>query len=273
MRHATSWRKRRMRVHCTWWVPFAWLGWFCERLRGWLDEWAFLDILERLGHLAILVAVVLYVVERPERRKVKQYYAWQIINSSEERRPDGGRSYAIQDLLGDGVSLAGINLIDAILPHNMDFRNADLRRGRFLGAELLGADFRRAVLSDSEFQGALLSRADFSEAHLKKTELGGADLAGATFVDANLCAARLIGARIKAVDFSRADLRRADMTGLVDWRDIRSIRLANVFGVREPPSGFLEWARAHGAVEIEDDLQWRQRIAQEGRSGAAKSVE
>jgi uncharacterized protein YjbI with pentapeptide repeats len=308
-RRTTSWKERRMGVRCTWWVPFAFAEWFCERLSDRLDRWAFLDVLERVGHLAILVAVVFYIVEAPERRKGNQYYAWQIINSLKGSRTDGGRKYAIQDLLRDGVSLAGIDLTDAILP-NVDFKNADLRQGRFWRAELLDADFQRAVLSGSRFNESLLNRANFSEARLKNVEFGEAcledanfshadleeanfynaklrnaaftdsnlsgakleraDLTGAAFVDANLCAARLGQADVAGVDFSRANLRRVRLTACVHWKDIKNVRLANIIGMPEPPPGFLEWAREHGAVEIEDDLEWKRLIDQERRKGGGR---
>jgi len=309
-RQTTTWQQRKRSVRYRWAVPFVFTEWFCEHLSDRLKKWAFLDVLERIGHLAVLVAVVFYIVEAPERRKVNQYYAWQIINSLTGSHTDGGRRYAIHDLLRDGVSLAGINLTDAILP-DMDFRNADLRRGRFWRAELLDADFRRAVLSDSDFGWSLLNRANFSEAHLENVEfteacldnadfshsdLGGAqfyltklrntvfadanlsreileraDLTGAAFVDANLCAAKLVHADVADVDFSRANLRRVAMSNCVHWADIKSIRLANIKGIVEPPAGFLEWARDHGAVEIEDDLEWQRLINQDAQRGGAKS--
>ena len=75
MRHITSWKERRMGVRRTWVVPFVFAEWSCERLSAWLAGLAFLDVLERIGHLTVLVAVVLYIVEAPERHKVKQYYA------------------------------------------------------------------------------------------------------------------------------------------------------------------------------------------------------
>jgi uncharacterized protein YjbI with pentapeptide repeats len=288
-RHITSWKERSVVVRCRWAVPFAFVEWFCEHLSDRLNKWAFLDVLERIGHLAVLVAVVFYIMEAPERRKVKQYYAWQIINSLKDSRTDGGRKYAIHDLIQDGVSLAGIELMYAILPH-VDFKNADLRQGRFEGAELLDADFQRAVLSGSKFDESLLSRANFSEACMKNVEFGsarlenanfshadlekanfqGAKLKNAVFADSNLSGARLDRVDLTGVDFSRANLRRVELGGCVHWKDIKSIRLANITGVTEPEKGFLEWAREHGAVEIEDDLKWKHLIDQEGRNGAVR---
>jgi hypothetical protein len=281
-RQTIRWQARRATVRYRWAVPFVFTEWACEHLSDRLKKWAFLDVLERIGHLAVLVAVVFYIVEVPERRKVKQYYAWQIINSLKGSRTDGGRKYAIQDLLRDGVSLAGIELIYAILP-NMDFRNGDLRQGRFEGAELLDANFQHAVLSGSRFGQSLLNRANFSDACLKNVEftearLDNADfshadlekasfyrarLTNAAFVDSNLSEATLALADFTGVDFSKADLRRVVLEKCEHWKDIKNIRLANIMDVRQPPAGFLEWAREHGAVEIEDNLEWKRLIDQE----------
>jgi hypothetical protein len=39
----------------------------------------------------------------------------------------------------------------------------------------------------------------------------------------------------------KADLRNTDLHG-TKWQDIAEIKLANVFGVKNTPAGFLEWA-------------------------------
>jgi len=40
------------------------------------------------------------------------------------------------------------------------------------------------------------------------------------------------------------------------WQSIKSIRYANIYGVKSPPNGFEEWALEHGAVSIEDAAEW-----------------
>jgi hypothetical protein len=49
------------------------------------------------------------------------------------------------------------------------------------------------------------------------------------------------------VELSNADLRFADLKG-ARWEKIEKIEAANVYGVRNAPAGFVEWALQHKAV-------------------------
>lgn len=68
-----SWRERRKKIKYRWAVPFVYLEWNCERLSDLLKRWAFLEVLEHLGRLTIIVAVVFYFMESESRRKAKHY--------------------------------------------------------------------------------------------------------------------------------------------------------------------------------------------------------
>ncbi len=37
--------------------------------------------------------------------------------------------------------------------------------------------------------------------------------------------------------------------------------MANILNCRNPPDGFVPWALAHGAVQIDSDNDWQSRIA------------
>jgi uncharacterized protein YjbI with pentapeptide repeats len=67
-----------------------------------------------------------------------------------------------------------------------------------------------------------------------------ANLDDADFFGADLGQADLTGAHL-----SKADLRNTDLSG-IKWQEIAEIRLANVFGVKNAPSGFLAWAAKMG---------------------------
>jgi uncharacterized protein YjbI with pentapeptide repeats len=67
----------------------------------------------------------------------------------------------------------------------------------------------------------------------------GADLSSADLADASL---------------DRADLRNTDLTS-IHWQQIRSIRGANLFGIKNAPPGFLKWALQQGAVQTDSDSQ------------------
>src|SRR5215475_3710574 len=60
---------------------------------------------------------------------------------------------------------------------------------------------------------------------------------------------------LTGLDASLADLRNADLRG-VRWDGVASMRLANVFGVRNAPDGFVAFALAHGAVSAASDEEW-----------------
>jgi uncharacterized protein YjbI with pentapeptide repeats len=71
--------------------------------------------------------------------------------------------------------------------------------------------------------------------------------------------ANLTGANLSRTDLSRADLRNADLQAIV-WRDIQSIRLANIKGIKNPPPDFVDWAMKNGAVSLSNDDEWNAAI-------------
>jgi len=47
------------------------------------------------------------------------------------------------------------------------------------------------------------------------------------------------------------------------WQKIEGIKLANVFGIKNAPAGFLNWAIQNGAVSTESDTEWQALLARE----------
>src|SRR6476660_5967717 len=74
-----------------------------------------LELLEYLGTFSILIAVIVYFVEAPQRRKTKHYQAWQVINTAQGKGGSGGRIDALEQLNEDGVALEGGDVSDASL--------------------------------------------------------------------------------------------------------------------------------------------------------------
>jgi len=70
--------------------------------------------------------------------------------------------------------------------------------------------------------------------------------------DADLNSVDLSGSNLLDAVLDRADLRFANV-GDIDWKGIKSIKGANVFGIKNAPAGFSVWAKDNGAVEIEND--------------------
>jgi len=128
------WSLYRQKARFRWMIPFFGLGWFWEWVAYALSGWVFVEVLEYLGTLSLLVAVIFYFADGPNRRKQKHYQAWQVINTAQGKGGSGGRVEALQELLADGVSLAGIDVSDAFL-RNVELNGAQLVRSNFPDAE------------------------------------------------------------------------------------------------------------------------------------------
>jgi len=266
-----SWRERDQFIKHKWFVPFIYVEWRCEQLSKLLEQWAFLDILKYLGRFAILVAVFFYFAEAGDRQMTKHYQAWQIINSAQAKAGSGGRMDALEDLNRDRVPLTGIDLSGAHLRDielkrtllreaklsESDLTEANLTEADFTGADIVGTKLTRANLSNAVFLNANLTDvllfnanlrdADFTFANLFNAKLGGADLTNANLSDAD----------ISNASFQAACFNGANLMNIRNWQKIESIEFANISNVKNPPTGFINWANEQGAVEIEDEEEWK----------------
>jgi hypothetical protein len=236
-----SWEEFRSRVKHGWAMPFVWAEYRLEWVAYWLSNWRFLEVLEYLGSLGVLIAVIFYFAESGDRLKQKHYQAWQVINSAQGKGGNGGRMEALEELNADGVSLVGVDLSSAFL-QGVELRSAKLARAVFDGADAREADLREAAVEDASLRSANFRGARMTGLSLQGSVLDDADLSGAELQRADLSRASLEG----------ADLRNADLDE-VKWRELKSVKGANVLGVRNAPHGFLEWAMAHGAVRKEGE--------------------
>jgi hypothetical protein len=213
------------------WVAFA------------LSRWTFLDVLEYLEGFSVLIAVIFYFSESGDRLKQKHYQAWQVINTAQGKGGSGGRIEALQELNRDGVPLVGVDVSGAFL------QNAHLEKARLLRSNFSAADVR-----DANFNFA-----DFSDADLRTGNFRGSHLRGASFQRADLQDADLTGADLTGADLSGATLTNADLSNTslsnLRWRDLGSVKNANIYGVKDAPDGFISWAKQHGAVQTEPDSQ------------------
>ena len=91
---------------------------------------------------------------------------------------------------------------------------------------------------------------------LDDAEFFGANLKEALLIEANLCRADLSGADLSKAYLSCADLCHAKLDGIRNWKAIECLKRANIFGVRDAPAGFVEWAiETKGAVAIESTAE------------------
>jgi Pentapeptide repeats (8 copies) len=235
-----NWSERRSAMRHGWALPFVGLEYGMDWLAYWLSHWSFLEVLEYLGSLGVLVAVIFYFAESGDRRKQKHYQAWQVINSAEGKGGNGGRIEALEELNADGVSLVGVRLSSAFL---MGVR---LPKGKLARADFDGADARNAVLTGATVEDASLRSSNFRGARLE-----GVSFARSTLNDADLTGADLKNADLTGASLEDTDLRNANLEG-VKWGSLVSVKGANVSGVKNAPSGFVEWATGNGAVRAEE---------------------
>lgn len=221
--------------------PFLATEYACEWAVYWLSNWSFLETLEYLSSLSLLIAVIFYFSDHGNRIKQRHYQAWQVINTAQGKGGAGGRIDALQELNQDGVALIGVDLSDAFL-QGIRLQNAKLTRSNFHNADVRNSSFAGSDLSDATLAGANFRGSDFHGAALRGTILTDADLSGANLADVDLN-----GANLDDVDLHGADLRN------LHWKGIASVNTANLAGVRNAPPDFLAWALQNGAMQATPD--------------------
>lgn len=240
-RRPESWAERRARVSARWMKPFWWMEYQMEWCAYLLSNWTFLEVLEYLSSFGVLVAVVFYFAESGDRLKQKHYQAWQVINTAQGKGGNGGRIDALRELNADGVPLVGVDLSMAFL-QGIRLKKVNLSR-----ANLAEADARNAELAGANLENASLRGANFRDAKMPGVSLRGSFLDDADFTGAELRDADLTGTSLERADFSGVDLEG------VKWEQVRSVKKMNIYGVKNAPARFVNWALAHGAVETKEE--------------------
>jgi hypothetical protein len=234
-----SWKALRARVKHGWTVPFMAFEWVWEWVAFALSNWRFLEVLEYLGSFSVLVGVIFYFSESGDRIKQRHYQAWQVINTAQGKGGSGGRIEALQELNEDKVPLVGVDVSSAFL------QGLKLER-----ASLIRADFSAADLRGSDLEGADCTDADLHSANFRGSNLKGASFAEANMNDVDLWGSNLAEANLKHADLGGADLRMADLRN-IRWQELKSIKAANIAGVKNAPEGFVVWALRNGAVQMD----------------------
>ncbi|MEG4225418.1 pentapeptide repeat-containing protein [Microcoleus sp. N9_B2] len=196
------------------------------------------EILEGADALSLVVALVLFIKEAPDRRKQFHYQAWSTIDAAHDVKVSYARILALQDLNEDNVSLRGLDapgaeLVDINLP-GANLSQANLNKSDLSNANLSHANLDNAILSHAKLSGANLSYAKLSFARLNKVNFSSADLTGANLICADLKQANLSGAILKNASLSGANLEGAYLTGA-------NLKDAKV-SVSELSAAFLEGA-------------------------------
>jgi pentapeptide repeat protein len=232
-----SWRAQKAGAAHKWTRPFLALDWCMEWAAYYLSNWKFLEVLEYMSSLSILVAVIFYFSESGDRTKQKHYQAWQVINTAQGKGGSGGRLEALQELNSDHVPLVGVDVSGAFLM-GIDLERSKLVRSNFSGADVRNSDLSGVDFSDANLQSANFRYSKFRNTSFQRTQLDDADLVGADLTGADLSGATL----------ANTDLRDTNLTG-IHWREIASIKGANIHNAQNAPQGFATWALQNGATD------------------------
>ncbi|MFB2881201.1 pentapeptide repeat-containing protein [Floridanema aerugineum] len=175
------------------------------------------EIVESADVLSLVIALVLFIKEAPDRRKQFHYQAWSTIDAAHGVKVSYARLLALQDLNEDGVSLRGLDtsgaeLVDINLP-KANLSSANLSATDLTNANLSYANLDNANLSQSKLSGANLSHANFGFAKLNQANLSSANLSNANLICVDLTQANLSGANLKNTSLSGANLEGAYLTG------------------------------------------------------------
>lgn len=218
---------------------------FSNPIAAWLQRWALIQILDALSKLGVLVAVIAFLWEMPQRaeraeaeRKRSHFEYWQAIDAAATARTptSHARKTALESLASEGVSLRNIDAKLAEL-RRINLAQADLVGANLRGADLTGALLQEADLSKASLAGARLYGANLFNANLNHTNLRGVlydpqtqfpsgfdptkagailiaphvTLPGVMLANAKLWSVNLQGANLKSADFSKASLQGANL--------------------------------------------------------------
>jgi len=201
------------------------------------NSW-FAEILAAADTISLVVALVLFIKEAPDRRKQFHYQAWSIVDAAHNVKVSYARILALQDLNEDGVSLRGLDapgaeLIDINLSH-ANLSKANLMESDLSNANLSNANLDNANLSQTKLSGANLSQAKLGFACLSQSNLNSANLSSANLICADLSHANLSGADLRNASLSGANLKEAYLTGA----NLKNAKVSDY----ELSSAFLEGA-------------------------------
>lgn len=232
-----EWAEYRTQARRRWAVPFLAVEWCWEWAAHFLSNWAFLEMLEYLSSLGVLVAVIFYFAESGERTRQRHLQMWQVMNTAQGKGGSGGRIEALQELNHDHVPLVGVDVSGAFL-RGVKLHKANLLRANLSAADARDGEFTEADFSFAEMQSGNFRNGKFVRAVLRDADASDADFSGADFA----------GADLSRANFSNADLRDADLRD-AQWKEISSVKGANILGVKNAPEGFVGWALKNGAVQ------------------------
>ncbi len=229
--------------------PVSWLD---QRFGNWVEWLRTISLVKfsiLIGEVTLLVAMISYVREAPERQEKTINDARDLIKNhrdevySEARRNAlnllNSHCAVIKEIQAPKASLPKIELNKCYKfqlnqqsftqwpPQFYRYKGIDMSYGNLAGADLEGANLKGANLKGMNLAGANLEGANLEGANLEGANLEGANLRGVNFKAANLEGANLDKIRMSRSNLEGANLQNAKITnGALLWTNLLGANLA-----------------------------------------------
>lgn len=174
---------------------------FSNQLAAWLEKFTFIKVLDSLGKLGLLIAIIAFLREIPkweertqEEAQRRQFEYWKVVDAAKvarEASPDKDKrftSHALRmalenlakerDSSGNPIRMRNIDLSGVNLEDGINLAGVDLSLSKFRYANLSGVDLSRTTLHRATFSRARIFGTNFHCADL------GSDQYKATFKQA-----------------------------------------------------------------------------------------
>ena len=194
-------------------------------------------ILNSLEPLGVLLAVVIFIRETPERKKQFHYQALSTIDRASGIRNSKARVIALQDLVDQGINLDELDLSNSNL-EKIELNGVEIKGGNFMSANLQKSEMHLSNLQKSNFKNVSaagfqirfgnLSFSNFSESNFSNADFSNSNLMFSNFKNAKLSGTKFINSKLKGAKFEGAFLSGSNFTGAdVDVNELKKAILTN----------------------------------------------
>lgn len=202
-----------------------------------------------LRYVVIVIVIAVIIFNETKDQDSQNLHSFQLIDSAYGKSESGSRQAQDNEPNLASIVYMAMNFSgDHLEGRDLSMKTFTLTA--FPGAQLQKASLQCSAFVVTDFSGAQLQNADMSGAAFVLTNFSGAQLQNANLSGTKFRLALFAGAQIQGVNLEGADLAFANIRGINNWRQIRSIKNANIYKVKNPPEGFIEWAFQNGAVSI-----------------------
>jgi hypothetical protein len=181
-----------------------------------LNKQPLLSILGQLDKLALIIALLTFILGEDSRHNTAVFQAWQTITTAEGQTGSGGRIEAVEFLNSRPWRLPWIGLTEEEwfldeFTGKCKHRELPVLGSRWERQSLRNLSIPKAYLVEVKLCGANLAETNLKEAKLWKADLGGTDLWKSNLVKADLAETHLGETKLEKANLKGAHLWEANL--------------------------------------------------------------